>query len=152
MQKNISDYGGDKDNVTIFGESAGGWSVEALLSSDKTVGYFHKAIAQSGCLYCPAGYLENEDQYNALMEFARDHLNLERVDEIQDAFRALSIDEIKAFYKATPAFLGGFTGIYEYKLCTNFLSYYCYKVAHVQTTSFSVHSKNKCHCQIRFHL
>ena len=50
VQSNISAYGGDKNNVTIFGESAGGWSVEALLSSKHTVGYFHRAIAQSGCL------------------------------------------------------------------------------------------------------
>lgn len=48
VRDNISAFGGDKDNVTIFGESAGGWSVDALMASAKSVGLFHKAIAQTG--------------------------------------------------------------------------------------------------------
>ncbi|PCJ18856.1 MAG: carboxylesterase [Gammaproteobacteria bacterium] len=48
VQDNIADYGGDPDNVTIFGESAGGMSVGALLGTPKAKGLFHKAIVQSG--------------------------------------------------------------------------------------------------------
>ena len=48
VRKNIEDFGGDKDNVTIFGESAGGHNVFALLSSPLAKGLFHKAISQSG--------------------------------------------------------------------------------------------------------
>ncbi|CAG5025184.1 unnamed protein product [Parnassius apollo] len=48
VQKNISQFGGDPKNVTIFGISAGGASVEYLLLSPLTKGLFHKAIAQSG--------------------------------------------------------------------------------------------------------
>ncbi len=48
VQDNISAYGGDADNVTIFGESAGGWSVTELIASPLAKGLFHKAIAQSG--------------------------------------------------------------------------------------------------------
>ena len=33
VQENIECYGGDKSNVTLFGQSAGSWSVEALLCS-----------------------------------------------------------------------------------------------------------------------
>lgn len=47
VQKNISRFGGDADNVTIFGESAGGTAVYILSSSDLTKDLFHKAIAQS---------------------------------------------------------------------------------------------------------
>ncbi|NOU61767.1 carboxylesterase/lipase family protein [Marinifilum caeruleilacunae] len=47
VQKNIEQFGGDPDNVTIFGESAGGAAVYILCSSDLTHGLFHKAIAQS---------------------------------------------------------------------------------------------------------
>ena len=50
VRDNIAAFGGDKDNITIFGESAGAWSVDALMASSKAVGLFHKAIAQSGCL------------------------------------------------------------------------------------------------------
>ena len=48
VEKNIEDFGGDKNNVTIFGESAGGHNVFALLSSPLAKGLFHKAISQSG--------------------------------------------------------------------------------------------------------
>ena len=48
VQQNIEDFGGDKNNVTIFGESAGGHNVFALLSSPLAKNLFHKAISQSG--------------------------------------------------------------------------------------------------------
>lgn len=47
IKENISAFGGDPNNVTIFGESAGGGSVEALLQSPMAAGLFHKAISQS---------------------------------------------------------------------------------------------------------
>lgn len=48
VQKNIVSFGGNPNNVTIFGISAGGSSVEYLLLSPMAKGLFHKAIAQSG--------------------------------------------------------------------------------------------------------
>ncbi|MCS6936567.1 MAG: carboxylesterase family protein [Candidatus Bipolaricaulota bacterium] len=48
VQKNIQNFGGDPTNVTIFGESAGGKSVCALLASPVARGLFHRAIIQSG--------------------------------------------------------------------------------------------------------
>lgn len=48
VRDNISAYGGDPKNVTIFGESAGAWSVTELMASPLAKGLFDKAIAQSG--------------------------------------------------------------------------------------------------------
>lgn len=47
VRDNIADYGGDANNVTIFGESAGGGSVLALLAAPTAEGLFHKAIGFS---------------------------------------------------------------------------------------------------------
>ncbi|MGP1462650.1 carboxylesterase/lipase family protein [Tannerella sp.] len=48
IQKNIVAFGGNPDNVTIFGQSAGGVSVHALMTIPAARGLFHKAISQSG--------------------------------------------------------------------------------------------------------
>ena len=48
VKKNIGNFGGDSNNVTLFGESAGGMSVLALMSSPKAKGLFQKAIIESG--------------------------------------------------------------------------------------------------------
>ena len=48
VKLNISLFGGDPNNVTIFGESAGGHNVLSLLVSKHAKGLFHKAISQSG--------------------------------------------------------------------------------------------------------
>ncbi|XP_068084708.1 juvenile hormone esterase isoform X2 [Anabrus simplex] len=53
VQKNISKFGGDPNNVTIFGESAGGGSVHFHMLSPMSKGLFSRAIAQSGSAINP---------------------------------------------------------------------------------------------------
>ncbi|MFL6652828.1 MAG: carboxylesterase/lipase family protein [Sulfurifustaceae bacterium] len=48
VRRNIDRFGGDPDNVTIFGESAGGLSTHTQLASPLAHGLFHRAIVESG--------------------------------------------------------------------------------------------------------
>jgi len=48
VQDNIGEFGGDKSNVTLFGESAGAFDILSLMLSPLSEGLFHKAISQSG--------------------------------------------------------------------------------------------------------
>lgn len=48
VKKNIAAFGGNPDNITVFGQSAGAGSVQSLISSPLTKGYIQRAIIQSG--------------------------------------------------------------------------------------------------------
>lgn len=50
VNKNIASFGGDAQNVTIFGQSGGGGKVSTLLATPSAKGLFHKAIIQSGSM------------------------------------------------------------------------------------------------------
>ncbi|KPI95949.1 Esterase B1 [Papilio xuthus] len=53
VRTNIASFGGDPENITIFGESAGGASVSFHLISPMSKGLFKRAISQSGNSTCP---------------------------------------------------------------------------------------------------
>ena len=57
VNENIDAFGGDPNNITIFGESAGGHNVFSLLVAQQAKGLFHKAISQSG--YTKSSSLQN---------------------------------------------------------------------------------------------
>jgi len=59
VRDNIENFGGDANNVTIFGESAGGMSVSTLSVMSEAKGLFHRVIAQSGACH-PASYRASE--------------------------------------------------------------------------------------------
>lgn len=71
IRDNVASFGGDPDKVTIFGESAGGGSVCALLAAPSARGLFRGAIAQSGA---PNGVLspdEASERSARLLELAQ---------------------------------------------------------------------------------
>jgi para-nitrobenzyl esterase len=60
VRDNIAEFGGDPDNVTIFGESAGAHAVATLLAIPDAAGLFHQAISES-----PPGGLIHSSDYSA---------------------------------------------------------------------------------------
>jgi para-nitrobenzyl esterase len=64
VKENIDKFGGDPDNVTIFGESAGSWSVNVLQASPLSRGLFHKVIGQSGARLIPLTHLNQNAPYS----------------------------------------------------------------------------------------
>lgn len=67
IREHIEAFGGDPDNVTVFGQSAGATSISILMASPLAKGLFHRAIGQSGGLFeplelAPAWLLENAER------------------------------------------------------------------------------------------
>ncbi|KAI8129139.1 hypothetical protein FF38_00587 [Lucilia cuprina] len=53
IKKNCHFFGGDSENITVFGESAGAASTHYLTLTEQTKNLFHKAVAMSGCAMVP---------------------------------------------------------------------------------------------------
>ena len=111
IRENISEFGGDINNVTIFGESAGGHNVAALYASPLASGLFHKAIVQSGIVshskteeaeaYYPedgvSGITSSKEVINRLL------INEEKVEDIEEAKEVqnkMSLQEIKKYLRS----------------------------------------------------
>ena len=101
VQENIPAFGGDKDNITIFGEAAGGHNVLTLLASPLSEGLFHKAISQSGYVSSyTQKFAEEESELSSKKIFAEETKFLVSDTEVADYLRSLSSEEVYQKYVA----------------------------------------------------
>lgn len=100
VKENIKAFGGDPNNVTIFGESAGGASVHLMVLSPMAKGLFHKAIAQSGTAL--NGWVEGSRDITPLANL----LDIDPTDE-KSLYKLLmekSVEEILQIQESIPHF------------------------------------------------
>ena len=113
VRDHVAAFGGDSANVTLFGESAGGLDILALMTARRAQGLFHKVIVQSGGGWLPATPLKTAHERGAAAATALGLINPdaialravtpERLTAIEGAFgpvidgRLLNRDPISAF-------------------------------------------------------
>lgn len=85
IQENIEAFGGDPDNVTIFGQSGGGAKVLALMTSPYAQGLFNKGIVQSGATETMGVSFTNADSSKRLTEHILGILGIseENIEDLQ---------------------------------------------------------------------
>ncbi len=98
VKNNVSNFGGDPGNVTIFGQSGGGAKVNTLMSMPSAKGLFHKAINESGAFR--TAMLDKETTQSIASEVLKE-LNIggDKIDDIQNvSFEKLSMAGGKALH------------------------------------------------------
>ena len=90
IQKNIEAFGGDPDNVTVFGQSGGGAKVLALMTAPVARGLFHKGIVQSGATETMGVTFASKEASTKLAEHMLAELDLtaENIEDIQTVSEA----------------------------------------------------------------
>lgn len=93
IQDNIEEFGGDPDNVALFGQSGGGAKVLALMTSPYAKGLFERGIVQSGATETMGVTFSSKEASHALTEHILEKLNItsENIEDIQN----VSMDELQ---------------------------------------------------------
>lgn len=103
VSRNIANFGGDPDNVTIMGESAGGYAVSLLVQLPEAAPFFHKAIIQSGVFDPWTSVITKREVVDKFMEIAEaDTLealrakSTKQLRQAEDALHKVATDELGA--------------------------------------------------------
>lgn len=108
IHNNIANFGGDPENVTLFGQSGGGMKVWTLMQTPAADGLFHKGVVQSGCMdsYLSEDPGDGRQIVTAMME----KLNLTDVHELETVPYPALVDaylSVAPALKAAGAYVGG---------------------------------------------
>lgn len=94
IKENIGEFGGDVDNITVFGQGTGGTAAIMLTMSESTKGLFNKVISQSGSVFTPQAFDPNP--LKTAVEFAKTlELKSEDPDELFELFDTTSIIKVE---------------------------------------------------------
>ena len=108
VRENIAAFGGNPDNITIFGFSAGGMSVGALLAMPAARGKFHKAMNRSGAANIVGsleGAVKISEQYLNILGLSGSDIESLRkltIEQLLDAQQKLSMRLRESGQRATP--------------------------------------------------
>jgi para-nitrobenzyl esterase len=100
VRRNIEAFGGDPDNVTVFGQSGGGAKIATLMAMPEAAGLFHKAITMSGQQVTASGPLNAARRARSFLSALGD--------EVDPA--TAPVNQLVAALSATDPILGG--GVY----------------------------------------
>ncbi|MFN2747999.1 carboxylesterase/lipase family protein [Bacillus sp. z60-18] len=96
VKENIASFGGDPENITVFGESAGSMSIASLLAMPKAKGLFQKAIMESGATATMSAKLAKAATERFLSILNIDSNHADRLRDVSDQELLQAADQLRA--------------------------------------------------------